>query len=256
MHGSVADLRLLVNSLPPSREHKLLVLPVFHALLDASRIPEVTRIDSIEEIPNILLAKEYFLGVTPQSEGVTLTGDVLDHVAPPTRQAHNRDLPRYGDDFWGDNTNRSPYRSAPFTDPPRRRRNFFDFLRFNVRPVGASHPLPLQSRRRNFSFFTGTTSVSTIDVAPARDEDRYGIAPPTDAEVAAAMAAALQQASGNTVDGQTSQGQAAAGVQESQVATQGPTSQIAQGQHPAADTGEPVFAIGCCGFVVHLARRR
>ncbi|OJA12821.1 hypothetical protein AZE42_10168, partial [Rhizopogon vesiculosus] len=37
-----------------------------------------------------------------------------------------------GDDFWGDNTTRSPHRSAaPSTDSPRRRRNLFDFLRFS-----------------------------------------------------------------------------------------------------------------------------
>ncbi|KAG0696057.1 hypothetical protein DFH29DRAFT_952705, partial [Suillus ampliporus] len=63
LHGSVADLRLVVKSLPPSYEHKLHLLPVFHALLDASRIPEVTTTGSIENITNILLAKESFLGV-------------------------------------------------------------------------------------------------------------------------------------------------------------------------------------------------
>ncbi|OAX32409.1 hypothetical protein K503DRAFT_787219, partial [Rhizopogon vinicolor AM-OR11-026] len=146
-----------------------------------------------------------------------------------------------GDDFWGDNTNCATHLSAPSTDTPCRRHNLFDFLRFNLRPVDASQPLPLQPRRLNFSFFTGRTSssVPTVDVAPARDEDRYGIVPPTEAEVAAAMAAALQQASGNAVDGPTSQGQAAVGVQGSQVATQGPPTQIAQGQHSTADAGEP-----------------
>jgi len=132
----------------------------------------------------------------------------------------------------------------------------FYSLRFNRRPVDAVQPPPPQSRHRNFSLFTGQTSVPTVDVAPAQDVERYGIAPPTEAEVAAAMAAALQQVNGNAVDGQTSQGQAVVGVQGSQVATQGPLTQIAQGQHSTADTGEPVFAIGCCGFVFHLARRR
>jgi hypothetical protein len=61
----VVDLRLLVKNLPPSHEHKFIVLSVFYALLDVSRILEVIRIDSIEEISNTLLAKESFLpGVT------------------------------------------------------------------------------------------------------------------------------------------------------------------------------------------------
>jgi len=81
---------------------------------------------------------------------------------------------------------------------------------------------------------------------------RYGIVPPTEAEIAAAMAAAMP--SDNAVDSQTVQGQAAEGIQGSQVGTQGPT-QFAQGQNSAADTGEPVYVISCCGFIVHRARR-
>ncbi|OJA20963.1 hypothetical protein AZE42_12890, partial [Rhizopogon vesiculosus] len=160
-----------------------------------------------------------------------------------------------GDDFWGNNTNRAPHCSVPSTDPSPRR-NLFDFLRFNLQPVDASQPVPLQPRRRNFRFFTGITSVPTVDVAPAQDVERYGIVPPTEAEVAAAMAAALQQPSGNAISGQTSPGQAVVGVQVSQVATLGSPAQIVQGQHSAADTGEPVFVIGCCGLVFHLARHR
>ncbi|OAX39336.1 hypothetical protein K503DRAFT_769578 [Rhizopogon vinicolor AM-OR11-026] len=69
------------------------------------------------------------------------------------------------------------------------------------------------------------------------------------------MAAAMQRPSDNAVDSKTAQGQAVEGVRGSQVATQGPT-QFAQGQNSAADTGEAVYVIGCCGFVVHRARRR
>ncbi|OJA14358.1 hypothetical protein AZE42_13324 [Rhizopogon vesiculosus] len=73
-----------------------------------------------------------------------------------------------GDDFWGNDTNRTPRHSAPLPDPYPRR-NLFDFLRFNRGPVDASQPLPLQPRPRNFSLFTGRTSVPTVDVAPAQD---------------------------------------------------------------------------------------
>ncbi|KAG1744060.1 uncharacterized protein EDB91DRAFT_1246940 [Suillus paluster] len=67
LHGSVADLDLVVENLPPSPEHKLRLLPVFYALLNTSRIPEVTTatgsIANITNITNILLAKESFRGV-------------------------------------------------------------------------------------------------------------------------------------------------------------------------------------------------
>ncbi|OAX35141.1 WD40 repeat-like protein [Rhizopogon vinicolor AM-OR11-026] len=194
--------------------------------------------------------------VAKLKEHATLSGDVLNVSAPSKWKAHNRVLPRYGDDFWGNDTNRTPHRSAPFPEPSPPRRNLFDFLRFNLRPVETSQPLPLQPRHRNFSLFTGRTSVPTVVVAPARDEDRYGIAPPTDAEVAAAMAAALQQASDNAVDSQTLQGQAAAVTQGSQVVTQGQPSRLTPGQNFSPGIEEPSYAIGCCGFDLHFVRRR
>ncbi|OJA21183.1 hypothetical protein AZE42_11128 [Rhizopogon vesiculosus] len=162
----------------------------------------------------------------------------------------------YGDGLWGNDTNGTPHHSGLLPDSSPHRRNLFDFLRFNLRPVDASRPLLPQPCRRNFSLFTGRTSLPTVDIAPAQDVERHATAPPTEAEVAAAMAAALQQASRNAVDNPMSQGQPAAGVQGSQVVTQGPLMQIAQEQHSLADTGEPVFAIGCCGFVFNLARHR
>src|ERR1700709_894292 len=132
-----------------------------------------------------------------------------------------------GNEFWGDgtkSTRRLPPRSGP--SPPRRR-NFFDFLYFR-RPVDASQSIPLQARRWNSSLFPGRIRAHTTDVAPARDEDvshsslilprpwhyhnnlqRYGIAPPSDAEVVAAM----QYAIGNEVNRSAHQGEAAAGVQ-------------------------------------------
>ncbi|OJA08636.1 hypothetical protein AZE42_06960 [Rhizopogon vesiculosus] len=98
--------------------------------------------------------------------------------------------------------------------------------------------------------------ICIVSISIAITLQRIITVPPTKAEMDAAMAATLQQASGNAVNGQTSQGQAVAEVQGSQVATQGPPTQIAQGQHSTADSGEPVFAIGCCGLVFHLAHRR
>ncbi|KAJ8596079.1 hypothetical protein M405DRAFT_837373, partial [Rhizopogon salebrosus TDB-379] len=75
------------------------------------------------------------------------------------------------------------------------------------------------------------------DVAPARDEDRYGIAPATEAE----MAAAMQYAISNEVNGSAHQGGAAAGVQGPQ---EGSSTQTAQGENLAALTEESSDLIG------------
>ncbi|OAX39332.1 hypothetical protein K503DRAFT_865484 [Rhizopogon vinicolor AM-OR11-026] len=183
----------------------------------------------------------------------TLSGDVLNHVAPSKRQANNRALERCGDDFWRNNTNRAPHRSAPSTGPPPRR-NLFDFLRFNVQPVGASQPLPLQPRRRNFSLFTGRTSVPTVDIAPAQDVEIYGIAPPTEAEVVATMAAALQQASGKAVDGQRHRAKLQRWLKGLKSLPNDNRLRV-QRRHPPG-VEEPSYEIGCCGFYVHFGHRR
>jgi hypothetical protein len=71
------------------------------------------------------------------------------------------------------------------------------------------------------------------------------------------MAAAMEQAGGNAGDGSTSQGQAMAGAQGSQVHTTGQTSHATQLQSSATDAGKPSsYEMGCCGFVVNLACRR
>ncbi|OJA08638.1 hypothetical protein AZE42_06966, partial [Rhizopogon vesiculosus] len=171
---------------------------------------------------------------------------VLNHVVPSKRQAHNRILPRYGDDFWGNNTTFSPHRSAVLsTGPPPPRHNLFDFLRFNVQPVGASQPLPLQPRRWNASLIPVMISRHRVDVAPCRPPEIYGIAPLTEAEIAAAM----QDVTENEANGSAQPGGTAVGEQEPQ---QAPPTQTPQVQTSSAGTDESV--IGCCGF--YLVRRR
>ncbi|KAJ8588426.1 WD40 repeat-like protein [Rhizopogon salebrosus TDB-379] len=113
-----------------------------------------------------------------------------------------------------------------------RRRNFSDFLYFR-RPVDASPSIPIKAWRWNFSLFTGRIFAHTVDVAPARDDDRYTIAPPTEAEVAAAMQYAIDHAA----DSQASQGQAAARVQGSEACTQG---------QPASQPTQPVQSSSHC----------
>ncbi|KAJ8593339.1 WD40 repeat-like protein [Rhizopogon salebrosus TDB-379] len=189
------------------------------------------------------------------------SGDILD-ASPRSRQlANSRSVARYGNDFWEDDTtNRTPRRLAPITSPSppsRRWHDLLNFLHFTPQPVETSQPILLHSRRWNFSLSArpGRISTQTIDVAPARDEDRYAIAPPTEAEVAEAM----QQAGGNAGNSSTSQGQAAAGAQGSQVHTTGQTAHATQLQNSSPDTrlGEsPLYVIGCCGLLFRFGCHR
>ncbi|KAJ8594287.1 hypothetical protein M405DRAFT_516338 [Rhizopogon salebrosus TDB-379] len=160
------------------------------------------------------------------------------HQEIPTTKARQK-----VNDFWGNGTSHTPHRSAHLTSTTSRPRNFPHFLRVTPRLVDA-FTMPLQLRRRNFNPFAGKDSVCTGDVAPARDEDRYGIAPPSAAEVAAAMQ--------EVCDSSAQQGQAAA--EAPQVSIQRPPTQVIPGKSSALGTEELSYMTGCCGF--HLFRRR
>ncbi|KAG0694785.1 WD40-repeat-containing domain protein [Suillus ampliporus] len=169
--------------------------------------------------------------------------------APPLPKHQSRAFGRYGNDFWGNGINPTPRRSALFvgTPSPLRLRNVFGFLRPS-QPTNALQPIASKTQPRNFNLF----STHPVDVAPCRDEDRYGIAPESDAEAAAAM----QCTSDKKADNSTQQGQDAAGEQGSQVSTQGRPTATAQGPNSADDTRESSYAIGCCGFYLDFGRRR
>lgn len=160
----------------------------------------------------------------------------------PRQQSNNRGLARYGNDFWGDDTNCTPRRSEDTSSSPRLR-NFFGSLRSSTRSANTPS-IQHQPRRLNFSSFPVTISRRPITVAPCREEDRYRITPETDAEAAAAM----QRTNSNNVNSSTAQGQAATGTQR----PHGQPTQSAQGQSSDFGAGEPL--IGCCGF--YLVRRR
>lgn len=73
------------------------------------------------------------------------------HVVPK-RQANNRGMAKYGNDFFGNVTDHTPPRSAPPTGSSSalssRWRNLFGFLRFSTRPVDvAPQQIPIQPRR-------------------------------------------------------------------------------------------------------------
>jgi WD40 repeat protein len=56
-----------------------------------------------------------------------------DTTLPPRRQTNNRGLARYGNDFWGDDTNRMPHRSSDTS--PLGLRNLFGSLRSGTQPT-------------------------------------------------------------------------------------------------------------------------
>ncbi|KAG0696413.1 hypothetical protein DFH29DRAFT_1072085 [Suillus ampliporus] len=103
--------------------------------------------------------------------------------------------------------------------------------------------MALQPRRWNFSLFSVGTSSRPVDVAPARDEDRYGIAPESDAEAAAAM----QRMNGNEADSSTHPGQPVAGVQ-------GPQGRPTETQGSTGGTGEVSYEVKCCGLFFGVRR--
>ncbi|KAG2753526.1 hypothetical protein P692DRAFT_20722267, partial [Suillus brevipes Sb2] len=149
---------------------------------------------------------------------------------------------RYGKDFFADHSDR---RTAPPANSSLLHwRSLFSSLRFSDRPPYTSRPSPRESRRWNFRLRPIGKSRRTVEVAPAHDEDRYGITPETDAEAAAAM----QRTDGDEVDNSTQPGQPATGVQGSQVQPN---------QQAQISTGGPedvVYEVSCCGFF--FGRRR
>ncbi|KAG2032405.1 hypothetical protein BDR03DRAFT_44953 [Suillus americanus] len=74
---------------------------------------------------------------------------------------------------------------------------------------------------------------------------RYGIAPPTEAEVAAVM----QHTSGNEADRSMQQGHPAPG-------TQGPQTRTTQTQGSGGDTGEFSCEVRCCELFISCGRPR
>ncbi|KAG2741877.1 WD40 repeat-like protein [Suillus brevipes Sb2] len=88
----------------------------------------------------------------------------------PRQQSNNRGLARYGNDFWGDDTNRTPRHSADTSSSPRLR-DFFGSLRSSTRSANAPPSVPFEPRRLNFSLFPVKFTRHPVDVAPCREED-------------------------------------------------------------------------------------
>ncbi|KAG2742133.1 WD40 repeat-like protein [Suillus brevipes Sb2] len=155
---------------------------------------------------------------------------------------NTRGSAKYGKDFFADH-------SDGRTTPPANSsllhwRSLFSSLRFSARPTDTPRASPRESRHWNFSLRPVGKSWRTVDVAPARDEDRYGITPETDAEAAAAM----QRTDGDEVDNSTQPGQPATVVQASQVQP------IQQAQISTGGPEDVVYEVNCCGIFFGIRR--
>ncbi|KAG2043316.1 WD40-repeat-containing domain protein [Suillus americanus] len=95
--------------------------------------------------------------------------------------------------------------------------------------------IPRDPWRWNSSLFPAGSSRRPVNVATCRDEDRYGIAPESDAEAAAAML----RTNDNVADSSTRPGQPAV------------VAQVCQGrpiQTQASTNGPEEIGVSCCGF--------
>ncbi|KIK40836.1 hypothetical protein CY34DRAFT_245171 [Suillus luteus UH-Slu-Lm8-n1] len=137
---------------------------------------------------------------------------------------------KYGKDFFADYSNRP---TAPPANPSLL--NWRSLFSSTV--TDAPRPSPRVSRHWNFNLLPVGNSRRIVEVAPARDEDRYGITPETDAEAAAAM----QRTDGNEADNST---QPAAGAQASQVQPIQIQAQVSTG----GVEGVAYEGVSCCGF--------
>lgn len=122
-----------------------------------------------------------------------------------------------GNGFWGDDTSRMPHHSVPGHSFFNSLRYLSGFLHFGTRPSGAPRATPFKPRYWNFNLSSVGISIRPMIHACSRwrrefffvtietQFQRFGIAPPSAAEVTAAM----QGTSGSKKGHLTQQDQAA-----------------------------------------------
>ncbi|KAG2344360.1 WD40 repeat-like protein [Suillus weaverae] len=113
---------------------------------------------------------------------------------------------------------------------------------YSTGPTNTPQQILSQLWHWNSSVFPVGSSSRPVDVAACREEDRYGIAPESDAEAAAAML----RPNDDVADSSTQPGQLAVGAQVSQGR---PT------QTQASTNGSEEIEVSCCGFVFSCRRR-
>ncbi|KAG2065054.1 WD40 repeat-like protein [Suillus decipiens] len=117
-------------------------------------------------------------------------------------------------------------------------RGAFSSLHSSTPPANASGPILRNPWHWNSSSFPVGSSRHPVNVAACRDEDRYGIAPESDAEAAAAML----RTNVDVTDTSTRPGQFAVGVQLSQ-------GRPTQAQASTSGSEEIAYeGVSCCGF--------
>ncbi|KAG1803347.1 WD40-repeat-containing domain protein [Suillus subaureus] len=185
-----------------------------------------------------------------KQQGANAKTDAKLKATQPKHQANTRGSARYvgGNDFFGNDTNHTPhYALSGSPSSLIRWRHLLGPIHFGTRPADALRPIPRQPRQWNFNLFPRGTSSDIIDVAPSRKKNRIAIAPPTKAELDAAM----QRANGNEANSSIRPGQLAPGAQGSQ---ERPAQNQTQTQGLTGGTGDVSYEVNCCGLLFSCRR--
>ncbi|KIK39402.1 hypothetical protein CY34DRAFT_337604 [Suillus luteus UH-Slu-Lm8-n1] len=170
------------------------------------------------------------------------------HPAREKQQANTRGSARYGNDFFSDDANHAPHYAPPASSSSLVRwRHLLGPIRFGTRPANVLQTIPREPRQWNFTLFSVGGSNRIVDVAPGRKKNRIAIAPPTKAE----LDAAIQRANGNEADGSMRPGQLVPGIQGSQGR---PTQIQTQTQGSAGVTEVDSYEVNCCGLLFSCRR--
>lgn len=182
--------------------------------------------------------------------------DVQPNISPKGDATQHRDSSKrclqtkYGGDFFGGDNNGASRSAATQVIPPSALgwRSWFGFLHLSRQSSNGSLRTPPEPRRGIFRLFSAGNSRGTSTVAPAREDDRYGITPETDEEAAAAM---LRKNSNEASSNSTGSGEPAAGTQMNQgliIHTQEPTGEAGEKEHDVHE------GVSCCASI--FGRRR
>ncbi|KAG2060020.1 WD40 repeat-like protein [Suillus hirtellus] len=170
-------------------------------------------------------------------------------VRPPF--ANSRSSAKYDNDFFGSELDHASRRAAPSDSSLSliHWRRLLGTLRLSAQSIDTPPPSPRESKNWTFNLFPVGNSSRTVEVAPGRKKDRYAIAPPSKAEVEAAM----QRANGNQTNSSTQPGQPAAAAQGSQAGAQGSQARPTETHQSTGGRGEVSCEVSCCGF--YFSRR-
>ncbi|KAG2067077.1 WD40 repeat-like protein [Suillus decipiens] len=171
---------------------------------------------------------------------IPLRDDFASRPIVSKQSMNNRGVGRYGNDFFGNDMKNA---SASPVNPLSVFRKLFGTLHVGTRPRNSPRARPREPRHWNPNLFFVGISRRPVEVAPCREEDRYGITPETDAEAAAAM----ERTDGSETNSSMQPVQPAEEVEESQ-------ERPMKIPGSSGGTGEISCEVNCCGFF--FGRRR